>query len=182
MNLGVLQATVGAGGDPTAAGTAAVTAMGVAGAELAGYVKALVLAKGAKYVVVVNLPDVSKTPFAYGLPATTQGLIALMSKTFNDQLGAGLAGTPVVLVDAFTVSVDQAANPAAYGITNNKLPACDLSPAKNPLGSALICNAANLITGDVANYQFADGVHPTPYGYQLFAQLVAAQMAKAGWI
>ncbi|HEX7635434.1 MAG TPA: esterase, partial [Noviherbaspirillum sp.] len=34
-----------------------VQAMGVAGAELAGYVNNLILGKGVKYVVVVNLPD-----------------------------------------------------------------------------------------------------------------------------
>ena len=47
------------------ASTAAVTEMGKAGAELAAYTKAEIVGKGAKYVVMVNLPDVSKTPFAY---------------------------------------------------------------------------------------------------------------------
>ena len=159
--------------------TAGVTAMGLAGAELAGYVKALVLAKGAKYVVVVNLPDVSKTPFAYGTPAATQGLIQTMASTFNAQLKAGLAGTSVVQVDAYTQSQNQAANPAQYGVTNATATACDLTKAT--LGS-LGCSAATLVAGDVSHYQFADTVHPTPYGYQLLAQYVATQMAIAGWL
>jgi outer membrane lipase/esterase len=178
INLGA----VGAG---AATPTQAVTAMGVAGGELAGYIKALVLGNGAKRVVAVNLPDVSKTPFARSFDVQTQGLIQLMSSTFNDQLKAGLAGTEanVLLVDAFTVSQSQASNPAQYGLTNVQLPACDLSPAKNPLGSSLICTANNLIAGGpVDKYQFADGVHPTPYGYQLLAQLVSAEMAKKGWL
>jgi outer membrane lipase/esterase len=184
INLAVFDGTVKAGGDPQAAGVAAVTAMGQAGAELAGYIKALVLAKGAKYVVSVNLPDVSKTPFAYSLGASAAGLINTMSKTFNDQLKAGLAGTEanVAQVDAFTVSVDQAANPGQYGITNATGTACDLTPAKNPLGSSLVCNATNVIAGDTSHYQYADGVHPTPYGYQLLAQLVSLEMAKKGWL
>ncbi len=159
--------------------TAAVTAMGVAGAELAGYVKALVLAKGAKYVVVVNLPDVSKTPFAYGTPAATQGLIQTMSSTFNAQLKAGLTGTAAVQVDAFTQSQNQATNPAQYGVTNATATACDLTKAT--LGS-LGCSAATLVAGDVSHYQFADTVHPTPFGYQLLAEYVATQMAIAGWL
>ncbi len=180
MNLATLQATVGAGGDPTAAATAAVTAMGQAGAELAAYVQNLVVARGAQRVVVVNLPDVSKTPFAYSLDAQTQGLILTMSATFNQQLAAGLGNAPpVLLVDAFTQSQNQAASPAQYGIANVTVPACDLAVAQ--LGS-LACSAATLIPGDTSRYQFADGVHPTPYGYQLLAQYVAEQMIRRGWL
>jgi phospholipase/lecithinase/hemolysin len=178
INLGA----VGAG---AATPTQAVTAMGVAGGELAAYVKALVIGKGAKRVAIVNLPDVSKTPFAYSLDAQTQGLINLMVTTFNDQLKAGLAGTEAntLFVDAYTVSRDQAANPAQYGLTNVQLPACDLTPAKNPLASSLVCSGTNVIAGGpVDKYQFADAVHPTPYGYQLLAQLVSSEMAKKGWL
>ena len=159
---------------------AGVIAVGTAGGELAAYVKNLIVAKGAKYVVVVNLPNVSKTPFAYTLDAPTQGLIQTMSSTFNAQLASGLAGLDVVLVDAFAQSNDQATNPAQYGISNVTAPACDL--AKTIFASSLVCNATTLIAGDVSKYQFADGVHPTPYGYQLFAQLVAKNLAAKGWL
>ncbi|HZW21894.1 SGNH/GDSL hydrolase family protein [Noviherbaspirillum sp.] len=171
-------ATVGAGGSPTAA----VTAMGTAGAELGGYVKNLVVGKGAKYVVVVNLPDVSKTPFALSQSAETQGLINTMVTTFNSQLQQGLSGTDVLLVDAYTVSRDQNANPAKYGLTNVTAPACDLTPARNPLGSSLVCTRANLAAGATDTYQYADTVHPTPYGYRLLADLVTAQMGSRGWL
>jgi outer membrane lipase/esterase len=161
-------------------------AMGLAGAELAGYIKQLILANGARYVVVVNLPDVGKTPFAYQLEAAAPGTAAFVtqiSKAFNDQLAQGLAGANVLLVDAFTVSQTQAASPAQFGLTNVQLPACDLSAQKNILGTALVCNSNNLTAGGpVDKYQFADGVHPTPYGYQLLAQLVGSEMAKKGWL
>jgi outer membrane lipase/esterase len=172
-NLGA----VGAGAITPLAG---VTAVGTAGGELAAYVKNLIVAKGAKYVVVVNLPNVSKTPFAYSLDAATQGLIQTMSTTFNDQLKKGLEGVDVLLVDAYAQSDDQAANPAQYSISNGKLPACDL--AKTIFASSLVCNATTLVTGDVSKYQFADGVHPTPYGYQLLAQFVAKNLAAKGWL
>ncbi len=173
MNLGAVSAQL-------QTPTEAVTAMGVAGAELAAYVKNLIVAKGAKYVVVVNLPDVSKTPFAYTLDAPTQGLIQTMSSTFNAQLAAGLNGVEVLLVDAYSQSLDQAANPGQYGISNGTVPACDL--AKTIFASSLVCNETTLIAGDVSKYQFADGVHPSPYGYQLFAQFVSAKLLAKGWL
>lgn len=169
---------VAAGGDSAAA----VAAMGTAGAELAGYVKSMILGKGAKYVVVVNLPDVSKTPYALAQTASAQGLINTMVTTFNNQLQQGLSGTDVLLVDAYTVGREQLANPAKYGLTNVTTPACDLSPEKNALGSSLVCTRANVIPGAVDNFQYADTVHPTPYGYKLLADLVTEEMDKRGWL
>jgi outer membrane lipase/esterase len=162
----------------TAAVTAAVTEMGKAGAELAGYVKAHVLAKGAKNVVVVNLPNVSKTPYALAQDVATQGLVNLMATTFNDQLKTGLTGVPIVLVDAYTESTAQANNPASYGLTNVTGRACSVN---NPLGgTSLVCNASNLNPGDVSRYQYADDVHPSPYGYELLGKFVQSEMIKAG--
>jgi len=31
-------------------------------------------------------------------------------------------------------------------------------------------------------YLFADNFHPTPYGHQLLAQLVAKRLTEAGWL
>jgi len=158
----------------------AVTAMGTAGGELAAYVKNLIVAKGAKYVVVVNLPNVSKTPFAYSLDANTQGLIQLMSSTFNEQLAKGLNGVDVLLIDAYAQSNDQAARPAQYSLSNVQVPACDLT--KTIFASSLVCSPATLASGDVSKYLFADGVHLTPYGYQLLAQFVSKNLAAKGWL
>jgi outer membrane lipase/esterase len=162
---------------------AAVIAMGTAGAELAGYIKTLIVGKGATKVLVLNIPDVKGTPFGKSTDASTQGLIDLMVTTFNDQLKAGLKDQAgVLLVDAYTASKDETANPAQYGITNATTPACILdNPSKNPLSSSLVCNANNVVAGDVSKYLFADTVHPSPYGYQLLAQLVAKELTLAKW-
>lgn len=160
-----------------------VDAMGTAGTELAGYVNNLILAKGAKYVVVVNMPDLSKTPSALSQSADTQKLLNGMSVTFNARLLADLTGKDnVLMVDNFTRFSDQVANPGVYGLTNVTTPACDLSPAKNILGSSLVCTANNLIAGDVSKYFFADSVHPTPYGYSLFSAFVVSEIKKRGWL
>lgn len=187
--VATLRPTVGA----TAAGAyvqanapGAVTAMGVAGAELAGYVKTLIVGNGAKYVTVVNLPDGSNSPGALLQDAATRGLINTMTTTFNTQLKAGLDGNAnVLLVDAYTVANDQVVNPAPYGLTNVQNAACDLTPAKNPLGSSLTCTASTLIAGVTVSdhYLFADNRgHPTPYGYLLLARFVSKEMAVRGWL
>ena len=164
----------------------AVTAMAQAGGELAGYVNNLLVGKGAKYVVVVNLPDLSTTPMGLAAEAAapgSQALINTMVTTFNSQLQGGLvSGANVLYVDAHAISADQVKNPAIYGLTNVTMPACNLSASVNVLGSSLVCTTSNVVAGDVSHYQFADSVHPTPYGNLLLARYVSSQMAIKGWL
>lgn len=196
INLAIINATVGAGGNANTAVGTAVTAMATAGTELANLVKTQMLAKGAKHVVVVNLPDVSLTPDSIDAGATAQSITKSLTTSFNTALSNGLkdAGSAVVFVDAFAQSVDQAAHPAQYGLANVTQRACDVTKlvvdlvingAPNAatsatLGSSLVCNSKTLIAGDTSAHLYADGVHPTPYGYKLLAQLVTDRLAKAG--
>ena len=190
IDVATFQAQVAGGVDPTTAATTAVTAMATAGGELAGYINQLIIAKGATHVVVVNVPDVSLTPFAVASGASGQALVKQMTQAFNAQLQAGLTASPnLVLVDAFSASEDQATNPAQYGLANVTTPACDLTKAS----SSLVCTAATLISAvtpttagapaTAANtYEYADTVHPTPYGYRLLSELVGEQLAIKGWL
>ncbi|WP_395405128.1 SGNH/GDSL hydrolase family protein [Pseudoduganella sp. UC29_106] len=173
-----------AGADYAAAhGPELVVAMGQAGAELVVLVKSQLIANGANFVVVNNLPDVANTPSGLAQDANTKALINAMVKAFNDQLTNGLAAeAKVQLVDVFYVSHDQATNPAPYGLTNVTEPACDLSPAKNITSSSLTCNASNLKPGDVSHYSYADTVHPTPFNNKLLARYVSEKMALKGWM
>jgi phospholipase/lecithinase/hemolysin len=164
----------------TANGPAQVTAMSTAGSELANLVKTQIVGKGANFVVVNNLPDVSISPSAKAQAASTQTLIKAMSNAFNAALKAGIAADPKVLyVDLFTLSDDQSVNPGPYGLTNTTTAAC----GANALGtSSLACNGSNLIAGDVSHYMFADSVHPTPFEHSLIARYVAEQMIVKGWL
>jgi len=184
--IATLSGTVGAAAASAyiqANAAATVTAMGVAGAELAGYINNLIVGKGAKYVAVANLPDVSITPFGLGTDTATRALISSMVTTFNAQLQLGLSGNANVLyVDAYSLSHDQSTNPSAYGLTNVTSPACDLAPAKNILSVSLTCTKNNLLPGSVENYAFADTVHPTPYAQSLFARFVSKALASKGWL
>lgn len=159
----------------------AVGLMATAGTELANLVKNQMVAKGASHVVVVTLPDVSLTPSFLGTAA--EGLALALTESFNGALTAGLAnaGSAVLVVDAFTQSQEQAANPAQFDLSNVTTPACDLSD-EGPIlfATSLVCNANTLIAGDTSKFLYADGVHPTPYGYKLLAQFVADRLVKAG--
>ena len=174
-------ATVTTGGSAAsnAAATAAVTAMGQAGTELAGYIKTLVLAKGARYVLVRTLGDVNLTPYGLTLGAGTRGLITSMTQAFDGQLKAGLDGTPgVIILDDYALNTDIAANPGKYGFTNVTMQNC----GPNAFGGAsLVCNTDNLIAGDTSHYAFSDSVHPTPYSHQKEAESALALLDAAGW-
>jgi outer membrane lipase/esterase len=187
MQLATYGATVAASpASATAAATAAITAMGTAATELTGYINTKIIGKGAKYVVVINMPDVSSTPFAATKEAAAPGTKAFINTlvtTFNSQLQTGLANNANVLfVDAYTIHRDEVNNPAMYGLTNTDTPACNLTaPSPNALGSSLVCNASNVNPG-TDHYLFADDVHPTPYGYLLLARLVSKEMLTKGWL
>ncbi len=184
-----LQVTLFVGGAPAvvAAQGAAVQGMAATATELANAVKAQIT-KGAKHVVVINIPDISITPFGLGAEAAAPGtktLITAMVTMFNSTLATSLNGTPgVIIVDAFSDSHNQSVNPASYALSNVTNSACDPASAANPLqGSSITCTSASSLTGiDTSAYLFADTVHPTPYGYKLLAQLTTKSLVLAGWL
>lgn len=168
----------------------AVAAVQTAASELAVAVNSQILAKGAKYVVVVNVPDIASTPYVTSITdptirAQTGGLLDTLVTAFNAQLKADLPDSAIVLnVDAYAASKDEVANLGKYNLTNVTATACDLAAPSNPLASSLACNALNVTGGILAavdHYLFADKVHPTPYGHSLFALYVLQAMTNKGW-
>ncbi len=180
-----VQASVAAGGAAAAgaAQQAAIAGMTQAGTELAAAISTQVIAKGAKYVVVANLPDLSLTPFAASFDPATKGFVRLLATTFNAALKAGITGkSQVTFVDLFTEYQDQVANPAKYGLSNVTDQACATVSAANPLApSSLGCTGASLVAGDTSRYLFADNVHPTPFGSSLIAKAVDQGVIAAKW-
>ena len=205
-------ATIGAtaGAAATAAGNTyatttgaqvAVASMTQAANDLVNAIKTNILAAGATHVVVLNIPNVSRTPMTmativYNTDGSVkdnsqQQLVDTLTLAFNNTLAAGLSGVSgVLLVDAYGENTRQLNNPAHYALTNVKDVACDLSYGKNIFatgpgksdGSSLVCNTANVIAGDTSHYMFADSVHPTPYEHKLTAQYVNKALVLAGWL
>ncbi|MEO0028526.1 MAG: hypothetical protein RJB45_567 [Pseudomonadota bacterium] len=177
-------------------------------------IKTSALDKGAEKVAVLNMPGITNTPRfqmvldsisrAYGGGATgaaargqSEALFKSWVEAFNARLAAKVAGDKrVVLVDFYTGFNDQIANPAQYGLTNVKTPACPIAGLGSdglPTYNFQTCTAAALsamtppagATGGTnwwQTYAFSDGFHPTPLGYQLLSQLVAKSLATAGWL
>ncbi len=173
----------------------AQAALKQAAQELTGYIRTDILAKGGKYVVVMNLPDSSLTPFGGTLPASAKPVLTALVDTFNLWLKDGLTGLPVKLMDQNLTGKDVYANPAKYGLTNNTVPACDAAKIQIITGgaitdgSSLFCNSTPGVpyngtrTGaDVNTWQFADGVHPTPGGHKVISTTVVQQLKAYGWL
>jgi phospholipase/lecithinase/hemolysin len=159
------------------------------------------LANGATHVALVNMPDVTVTPlFADSMAAAStgagggvagataaaqlQGLGRALISAFNAELGARVGSdSRIALVDAYADIQDQAANPSAYGLTNVTQRACG-TVAINLCTDAALSAAppAGLGANWWTTWAFADGLHPTPFGYQLLAASVSRALARAGWL
>ncbi len=177
-------------------------------------IKANALDRGAKQVAVLNMPGITNTPrfqmvldsiaAAYGggtagatARAQSEGLFKSWVVAFNTELSARFAGdSRVTVIDFYSNFNDQVANPAQYGLTNVKTPACPITGVGSdglPSYTFQTCTASALsgmtppagATGGAdwwKTYAFSDGFHPTPYGYQLLGQLVSKSLADAGWL
>ncbi len=187
IQVATFQAKVGAGEPQAQAAGEAVLAMTTAADELAADVNTMILAKGATHVVVVNIPDASLTPSAIASGASGQALVKQLVQSFNAELAAKLqAGPSLLVVDAFTASEAQVTNMAQYGLTNVSTPVCtstsSLLCTKNTLIAAVAPAASGAPATAANTYEYADSVHPTPYGYRLLAELVGEQLAIKGWL
>jgi len=121
---------------------------------------------GAKNILVLNLPDISKTPrFTTGSGVAAASLVQNASYAYNNDIKgrvAGLALAADVNVTVFDLSaVFQAivSNPQRFGFTiTNQEYVGILLAGGNP--------------GDVNNYVFWDGIHPTTKTHQIFANVL----------
>lgn len=187
FQLGVFQARVTAGVPVEEAQAQALAAVQQAAFELVGQVQGI-LAKGATRVVVLNLPEISETPFGKAPEtAPVKPLIAGMVQTFNGTLKAGLKGTGATLLDLHEEFDDVLDNPYRYLVREINVPACDpakISAITNGLeqgGSSLFCSPLTLVqNGAALSYLFADSVHPTTLGHLIFTRFVLIGIWKRG--
>lgn len=125
---------------------------------------------GARYVVVLNLPDAGKTINAQRAgPAAAAGLSALV-RAYNEALDTGLSSLErgIVPVNVSALMDEIIEDPGNYGFTNTDEIAC--TPGSNPLRpnggiESLVCGPTD--SGYPSppktdeTYLFADGSHPT---------------------
>lgn len=133
------------------------------------------VAHGAKNLVVMDVPDLGKTPYETARPATDAASSAL-AQTFNADLGAALqqivatTGVKVDYVDTYSLLDQAIANPSAYGFTNVTQPVWT-GTLTNPNSGTLAA------TGGAQNgYLFFDSLHPTAAGHALLAAAVTQSL------
>lgn len=121
---------------------------------------------GARNILVLNLPDISRTArFVTGSGAPAASLAQTASVAFNNDIGgriAGLtlpAGTNVTVFDLGAIFRGILADPARFGFTNT---------TQEYLGILL----AGGNPGDINGYVFFDGIHPTTRAHAIFAQVL----------
>ena len=129
--------------------------------------------------------------------AQAEGLFQSWIVAFNTELAARFdANSKVIVVDVYTNLNDEIATPPQYLLANVKTPACPVTGVGSdglPTYDFPHCTDAALSaqtppagsTGGAdwwRSYLFSDSFHPTPYGHQLLAQLIARSLATAGWL
>lgn len=173
----------------------ALGAMKQAAIELGGYIRSDILDKGARYVAVMNLPDIASTPFGQLVPASARPVLTALSENFNLWLRESLRDQPVQLLDMFAFYRELLADPTGFGFVDTVTPVCSaaaieaLTGGAVTDGSSLFCNATpgapynTLAAGaDIDNWLFADGVHPTRGGHAVIAAQVLDELRAFGWI
>jgi outer membrane lipase/esterase len=160
--------------DPSAA-TGIIQGAAVAEIGVVGKLKAA----GAKYVIVMGLPDIGATPAFASLGAATAGAATQASAGYNTALFTGLkqAGLKVIPIDMFTFFGEIRANPSQYGFTNVTTPVCQPFPPFSTSSDAFFCPpSAQSPANGSQTYAFADGVHPTTASHALIAAFVESMI------
>jgi len=169
------------------------------------------LDKGAQRVVVLNAPDVTRTPrfqavlagvaLASGggaAGAAVADQVATLARAwvgaFNGRLAQRLAGeSRVAVVDFYSALNQWLTSPSAYGLSNTSTPACPATGVDSqglPTYSIQTCTEASLTaappTGAGANwwnaYVFSDNFHGTPRTNELMGDLVIDALDARGWL
>jgi phospholipase/lecithinase/hemolysin len=176
-------ALAGAASDPTALINLGGAYMQATAAMLTSAIQTELLAKGAQRVVVLNLPDLSKTPALNTQPDSAKAIVSAWAQAMNTKLQSDLGAEPkVLIVDFFGtlngwVADKGSARIGLVSLSNVTERACGNT-------SAASCSEAALDTsgpGDWRTHLFADNLHATPFANQLTANHVQAQIKAKGW-
>lgn len=184
----VLKATAGGSSARAQAGHQLMTALAN---RLADHMVAHIWDQGAQRVVVLNVPNVTRTPrFQATLSrrsdsADLERLGGEWADTFNARLLERMASvSDRMLVVDFKALLDRwVTEPLSFGLTNGSAPACPVTSVDSqgvPDYELKSCSAANAQAG-WQGHVFADGFHGTPAVQRLVAREVLQHMLTRGW-
>ena len=127
-------------------------------------------AAGAQFVVLQNLGDAGKTPYAISL--NQQAAFSQLAGLFNTTLNSAVAatGARVIQFNTFKFQNEIVANAAAYGFLNVTQQVCTTQSSLNCTPATLKTPTGNL------TYFWADGVHPTTGTALILAQAISSMI------
>lgn len=143
-------------------------------------------AAGAKHIVIVNLPDLGKTPAARLFDAETA--LSELSARHNAALAATVSelqqsykATQWLYYDVNTLLDDMLAQPQKYGFSNTT-DTCYTVDVDKPSQHAILKIARHLREneGGCAGFLFFDPVHPTAPAHQIMADTARQVLDHAG--
>ncbi len=149
----------------------AITDIGDAVANETGFIAGLT-ADGARNLVVLNVPDLGKTPRE--MDAGTAQVASALSALYDEDLSSSLqslTGVNLHLIDTFALLDAAIANPASYQLTNVTDPLWTGNYTDPTNGTLRATGAA------AAGYLFFDSLHPTAQGHSLLASAAQASLA-----
>jgi phospholipase/lecithinase/hemolysin len=128
-------------------------------------------ADGARNFLILNVPDLGKTPAEAGVSATASQLSSLYDTELDASLKSlvALDHLSIHLVDAYTLIDEGVADPAKFGLKNVTTPVWT-GNYDNPFSGTLNAHGAAQ-----NSYLFFDHLHPTAAGHEIVA--VAAHAA-----
>ena len=144
-------ALFGRGGDPTALFSSYASDINV--------IISSIEVGGADHILLLNVPDIGKTPAALALGPDTSAAGSAIASGFNTALAAGLATLPaatradISLLDLFSLQNDVFGAPLANGFT-------DVSSS---------CAFSVTCIANPAGFFYWDGIHPTSNGHAVIA-------------
>jgi len=122
---------------------------------------------GARFILVMNVPDLGVTPMAQSLGEGGSLMLTQLSAAYNQALDLALkqlaqAGIPTIRLDAFAALDKMANTPANYGFSNVTTPYLFAPPGTSP-----------------DQFLFWDPVHPTTGAHEVLAKAALEQLIGA---
>ncbi len=124
---------------------------------------------GARNIIVLNVPDLGKTPFARNLDSDTANNLTQLSQVYNTSLATSLnklsqtlPGVNLIPFDVNAIFAEAIANPAKFGFTNVTEACLDEATLQT-------CNNPN-------HYLFWDNIHPTTKAHAILSNLVLEKL------
>ena len=138
---------------------------------------------GARHIVVYNLPDVGKFPYAGNQSPLVRGALTQLVTTYNEGIHAGIRESEdgIVPINVFAFFNEIVENHGTYGITDTTGTACGEPDAGRAV--SITCGPQDSgypvtdKSGENQQYLFADRSHPSGATHAMIANVVTSTLA-----